>query len=71
MLAVLGFAIFADAPVDVLVLEVGMGGEWDATNVADADVAVFTAIDLDHQKSLGNTVEEIAAMRVQRGSERV
>jgi dihydrofolate synthase / folylpolyglutamate synthase len=54
------FQLFSDAPIDVLVLEVGMGGEWDATNVADADVAVFTAIDLDHQKSLGNTIAEIA-----------
>ncbi len=59
----LAFQLFSDAPVDVLVLEVGMGGEWDATNVADADVAVFTAIDLDHQKSLGNTVEEIATTK--------
>jgi dihydrofolate synthase/folylpolyglutamate synthase len=59
-LAVLGFAVFADAPVDVLVLEVGMGGEWDSTNVADGDVAVFTPISLDHTDRLGNTVEEIA-----------
>ncbi len=59
-LAVLGFACFADAPVDVLVLEVGMGGEWDSTNVADGDVAVFTPIDLDHMERLGNTIEEIA-----------
>jgi dihydrofolate synthase/folylpolyglutamate synthase len=59
-LAVLGFAIFADAPVDVLVLEVGMGGEWDATNVADGDVAVFTKIGIDHAERLGNTVAEIA-----------
>ena len=43
-LSVLGFAVFADAPVDVLVLEVGMGGAWDSTNVADGDVAVFTPI---------------------------
>ena len=56
----LAFHIFSDAPIDVLVLEVGIGGEWDATNVADADVAVFTTIALDHQKTLGNTVEEIA-----------
>lgn len=41
-LTVLAFAAFADAPVDVAVLEVGMGGEWDSTNVADGDVAVFT-----------------------------
>ena len=59
-LAVLGFAVFADAPVDVLVLEVGMGGEWDSTNVADGDVAVFTPIALDHVERLGNTVAEIA-----------
>jgi dihydrofolate synthase/folylpolyglutamate synthase len=59
-LTVLGFAIFADAPVDVMVLEVGMGGEWDSTNVADGEVAVFTPIALDHQARLGNTVAEIA-----------
>jgi dihydrofolate synthase/folylpolyglutamate synthase len=59
-LAVLGFAVFADAPVDVLVLEVGMGGEWDSTNVADGDVAVFTPISIDHAERLGNTVAEIA-----------
>ena len=39
---------FADSPVDVAVLEVGMGGRWDATNVADASVAVVTNIGLDH-----------------------
>lgn len=59
-LAVLGFAVFADAPVDVLVLEVGMGGEWDSTNVADGDVAVFTPISMDHAERLGNTIAEIA-----------
>ena len=59
-LAVLGFAVFADAPVDVLVLEVGMGGEWDSTNVADGDVAVFTPVSLDHMDRLGNTIAEIA-----------
>ena len=59
-LAVLGFAVFADAPVDVLVLEAGMGGAWDSTNVADGDVAVFTPIGLDHMDRLGNTIEEIA-----------
>jgi len=59
-LAVLGFAVFADAPVDVLVLEVGMGGAWDSTNVADGDVAVFTPIGLDHMDRLGNTIAEIA-----------
>jgi dihydrofolate synthase / folylpolyglutamate synthase len=59
-LTVLGFAVFADAPVDVMVLEVGMGGEWDSTNVADGQVAVFTPIALDHQARLGNTIAEIA-----------
>ncbi len=59
-LAVLGFAVFADAPVDVLVLEVGMGGEWDSTNVADGDVAVFTKIGIDHAERLGSTIGEIA-----------
>jgi len=62
-LAVLGFAVFADAPVDVLVLEVGMGGEWDSTNVADGDVAVFTPIGLDHMDRLGDTIEEIATTK--------
>ncbi|NCW96114.1 MAG: dihydrofolate synthase, partial [Actinobacteria bacterium] len=56
----LSFQLFADAPIDVLVLEVGIGGEWDSTNVADGEVAVFTSIDLDHTKTLGDTVEEIA-----------
>ncbi|QTX04684.1 bifunctional folylpolyglutamate synthase/dihydrofolate synthase [Agromyces archimandritae] len=60
VLTVLAFAAFADAPVDIVVLEVGMGGEWDSTNVADAQVAVFTPIDLDHQARLGRTIEEIA-----------
>ena len=62
-LAVLGFAIFADAPVDVLVLEVGMGGTWDSTNVADGDVAVFTPIDFDHMDRLGDTIDEIASTK--------
>lgn len=57
----MAFAAFADAPVDVAVLEVGLGGTWDATNVADADVAVITPIDLDHTHLLGDTIAEIAA----------
>jgi len=59
-LTVLAFACFADAPVDVAVIEVGMGGEWDSTNVADGQVAVFTPIDLDHTQRLGSTIAEIA-----------
>jgi dihydrofolate synthase/folylpolyglutamate synthase len=56
----MAYAAFADAPVDVAVVEVGLGGTWDATNVADAGVAVVTPIDLDHTHLLGNTVTEIA-----------
>jgi dihydrofolate synthase / folylpolyglutamate synthase len=56
----LAFAIFADAPVDVAVVEVGLGGEWDATNVLNAQVAVVTPIGLDHTELLGDTVAEIA-----------
>ncbi|WP_426521043.1 bifunctional folylpolyglutamate synthase/dihydrofolate synthase [Diaminobutyricibacter sp. McL0618] len=59
-MTVLAFACFADAPVDVAVIEVGMGGEWDSTNVGDGQVAVFTPISLDHTKRLGNTIAEIA-----------
>jgi dihydrofolate synthase/folylpolyglutamate synthase len=59
-LTLLAFAAFADAPVDVVVLEVGMGGEWDSTNIADGQVAVFTPIALDHTARLGSTVAEIA-----------
>jgi dihydrofolate synthase/folylpolyglutamate synthase len=59
-LTVLAFASFADAPVDVAVIEVGMGGEWDSTNVADGQVAVFTPVALDHTQRLGNTIGEIA-----------
>jgi dihydrofolate synthase/folylpolyglutamate synthase len=57
---VLAFACFADAPVDMAVIEVGMGGEWDSTNVADGQVAVFAPISLDHVARLGSTVAEIA-----------
>ncbi|MDQ1744840.1 MAG: dihydrofolate synthase / folylpolyglutamate synthase [Pseudonocardiales bacterium] len=56
----LAFAIFADAPVDVAVVEVGLGGTWDATNVLDAPVAVITPIALDHTELLGETHAEIA-----------
>ncbi|WP_030418271.1 folylpolyglutamate synthase/dihydrofolate synthase family protein [Streptomyces sp. SCSIO 75703] len=57
----MAYAAFADAPVDVAVVEVGMGGSWDATNVIDGDVAVVTPIDLDHTDRLGETHAEIAA----------
>ncbi len=57
---VLGFAVFADEPVDVVVLEVGLGGITDATNVADAAVSVVTPISIDHSDLLGDTEAEIA-----------
>jgi dihydrofolate synthase/folylpolyglutamate synthase len=56
----MAYAAFADAPVDVAIVEVGMGGDWDATNVADAAVAVVTPIGVDHASYLGSTPEEIA-----------
>ena len=56
----MAFAAFADAPVDVAVVEVGMGGTWDATNVVDGAVAVVTPIGLDHTDYLGDTIGEIA-----------
>src|SRR5262249_44179728 len=56
----MAFAAFADAPVDVAVVEVGLGGSWDATNVADGQVAVVTPVALDHMQYLGDTVEKIA-----------
>ena len=59
-LTALAFASFADAPVDVAVIEVGMGGEWDSTNVGDGQVAVFTPISLDHTNRLGSTIPAIA-----------
>ncbi|WP_454150691.1 bifunctional folylpolyglutamate synthase/dihydrofolate synthase [Microbacterium lacticum] len=63
LLTVLAFVAFADAPVDVAVIEVGMGGSWDSTNTADGDVVVFAPIDLDHADRLGNTVAEIATVK--------
>jgi dihydrofolate synthase/folylpolyglutamate synthase len=59
----LAFAAFAEHPIDVGVIEVGMGGEWDATNVIDADVSVIMPIDLDHTEYLGSTLAEIASTK--------
>lgn len=63
LLTVLCFVAAADAPIDVLVLEVGMGGSWDSTNTADGDVAVFAPIDIDHADRLGSTIGEIAEVK--------
>ncbi len=61
VLVALAYAAFADAPVDVAVIEVGLGGRWDATNVINAEVAVVTPVGMDHTDRLGNTLGEIAA----------
>ena len=56
----MAYSAFADAPVDVGIVEVGMGGTWDATNVADGRVAVITPISVDHAKYLGDRPADIA-----------
>ena len=64
MLTAIGFEHFARLKVDIAVLEVGMGGRLDATNVIEPRLSVITDISLDHQKFLGNTVAEIAREKV-------
>jgi dihydrofolate synthase / folylpolyglutamate synthase len=61
VLTAMAFAAFADAPVEVAVIEVGMGGRWDATNVINAPVAVVTPISVDHVDYLGEDIAGIAA----------
>lgn len=61
VLVAMAYAAFADAPVEVAVVEAGMGGSWDATNVADGKVSVITPIAMDHMEYLGDTIESIAA----------
>ncbi|GBE26062.1 MAG TPA: dihydrofolate synthase [Actinobacteria bacterium] len=60
----IAFQLFAAEGLDVAVVEVGLGGRWDATNVVDAAVSVVTGISLDHQAVLGSTIAEIAAEKV-------
>src|SRR5690242_8830198 len=60
VLTAMAFAAFADAPVDVAVVEVGMGGSWDATNVVNAPVAVITPVSVDHVEYLGRDIAGIA-----------
>ena len=60
VLAVMALAAFADYPVDVAIIEVGLGGRWDATNVIGPDVAVITPIGRDHERWLGSSITEIA-----------
>lgn len=59
--AALAFSLFSTAAVDVAVVEVGLGGRLDATNVLDADVSVLTSVDIDHVEYLGDTIGKIAA----------
>lgn len=61
VLTVMALAVFADHPVDVAIIEVGLGGRWDATNVIPADIEVITPVGRDHERWLGSTLEEIAA----------
>ncbi|MBM7825681.1 dihydrofolate synthase/folylpolyglutamate synthase [Arcanobacterium pluranimalium] len=61
---VMAYSAFAMAPVDVAVIEVGMGGRWDATNVIDADVAVLMPVAADHEKWLGSTLTQIATEKL-------
>ncbi|MBO0864850.1 MAG: bifunctional folylpolyglutamate synthase/dihydrofolate synthase [Mycobacterium sp.] len=61
VLTAMAFAAFADAPIDVAVVEVGLGGRWDATNVINAPVAVITPISVDHIEYLGSDIAGIAA----------
>ena len=60
VLTAMAFVAFAEFPVDIGIIEVGMGGEWDSTNVLSPSVSVITPIGMDHASYLGNTVEEIA-----------
>ena len=60
---VMAFAAFADAPVDVAVVEVGMGGLWDSTNVVRSQVQLITPVAMDHERYLGHTLAEIAAQK--------
>ena len=63
VLTVMAFAVFADAPVDVAVVEVGLGGLWDSTNVADGVVAVVTSVAMDHERWLGHSLTAIAEQK--------
>ncbi len=63
VLTVMAFAAFADAPVDVAVIEVGMGGTWDSTNVVSPDVTVITPVAIDHERWLGYDLVEIAGWK--------
>jgi dihydrofolate synthase / folylpolyglutamate synthase len=60
VLTAMAFAAFADAPIEIAIVEVGLGGRWDATNVVNAPVAVITPISIDHVEYLGDDIAGIA-----------
>src|SRR5699024_2560253 len=60
LLVIIAYAVFSDAPVDVAVVEVGLGGVWDATNVADGTVSVVAPVAIDHTRLLGDNLIDIA-----------
>jgi len=61
VITLVALQLFQEACCDVIILEVGLGGRWDATNIIDNDIAVLTSIDLDHAERLGSTRELIAS----------
>lgn len=63
LLTAAALVVFAEAAVDVAVLEVGMGGRWDATSATDPVAVAITGIGLDHTRILGDTLEAIAGRR--------
>ena len=62
-LTALAYLYFNEEKVDYAVMEIGLGGEWDAVNVADADIAILTTLGLDHMEYLGNNLHEIASTK--------
>ena len=65
IITALAFKYFADKKIDFGVIEVGMGGRLDATNVVNPELAVITHISLDHTKILGDTIEQIAKKKLE------
>ena len=63
VLTAMAFAAFADAPVEAMIIECGIGGTWDATNVVDPTTCVITPIGMDHRDYLGDTLDEIAEQK--------
>ena len=64
IVTLISFKYFFDSNVDIMIIEVGIGGRLDATNILDYDVSLITSIGLDHMKQLGNTIEEITSEKL-------